>query len=130
MVAVVAAVAVDELVVVVAELQGRVHLLVAERPVAVLVVEVVAAVLQEDADRLLVAAFADHAGIDVAAADVREAADVAEHLAEQVGPLPGDGERADAAAGDAADRVAVGIVGERGTPCDTSGRISLSRNSA
>src|SRR5436305_1611847 len=43
---------------------------------------------------------------DVAAAEVREAADVAEHRAEQVRPLPRDRERADAARANAADRPA------------------------
>ena len=97
-----------ELVVVALELQRRRHLLVGQRPVAVRVVEIVAAVLQEDAERLAVA-LADHRGVDVAAADVGEAADVAEHLAKRVGPLPGDGERADAAGAGAADRPLVGI---------------------
>src|SRR5439155_13807595 len=53
---------------------------------------------------------ADDAGVAVAAADVGEAADVAQHLAEQLGPLPGDGEGADAAGADAADRPAGGVL--------------------
>src|SRR4051794_27463116 len=44
--------AVDEPVVVPRELQGLGHLLVGQRPVAVGIVEVVGAILQEDADRL------------------------------------------------------------------------------
>ena len=103
--------AADELVVVVFEFQGRRHLLIGQPPVAELVVQIVAAVLKKDADRL-VGRGADQRRIDVAAADVGEAADVAEHLAESVGPLPGDGERADAARGDAANRPALGVVGQ------------------
>ena len=53
---------------------------------------------------------ADQRGIDVAAPDVGEAADVAEHLAEGVGPLPGHGERADAAGRNPADRPASRLV--------------------
>src|SRR5262245_55188864 len=92
----VGAVAELEAVVVAAELARRRHLLVRERPVPVLVVEVVRAVLQEDAHRPL-RVLADQSRVDVAATDVREAADVADHLAKGVGPLPRDGERADAA---------------------------------
>ena len=50
MVAVVRAVAEDELVILAGELEGGGHVLIGEGPVAVLVVEVVPAVLQEDAD--------------------------------------------------------------------------------
>ena len=59
--AVVAPVAEHELVVVLLVLQRRRHLLVGQRPVAVLVVQVARAVLQEDADRLLLG-LADQAG--------------------------------------------------------------------
>src|SRR5882757_4413295 len=48
----VAAVAEDELIIVAGEFQGGGHVLGAEGPVAVEVVEVVAAVLEEDADGL------------------------------------------------------------------------------
>src|SRR5256885_7681755 len=56
--------------------------------------EVVLAVLEEDADRLGLR-LADQPRVGVAAADVGEAADVAEHLAEQVRPLPRRREGAD-----------------------------------
>jgi hypothetical protein len=52
---------------------------------------------------------ADHAGVTVAVADVGEAADVRHHFAEVIGPLPGDGERTNAAARDAANRVSRGV---------------------
>src|SRR5262245_1418714 len=77
----------DEPVLVALVLQRRLHLEVGQRPAAVLVVEVALAGLEEGADRLP-GGLADLARVDVAAADVREAADVAEHLAEQVRPLP------------------------------------------
>src|SRR5206468_3768826 len=57
--AVVAAVGPGGLVVVLLVLQGRFHLEIAEPPVAVLVVEVVGAVLEEDAD-VLVLGLANH----------------------------------------------------------------------
>ena len=96
------AVAVDELVIVTGEVERAGHLLVAQRPVAELVVEIAGAVLQEDADRFP-RRLADLAGINVAAPNIGEAAHVAEHLAEQVRPLPGGREGADAARADAAD---------------------------
>src|SRR5207302_10312720 len=99
--AVVAAVAPGHLVVVALEFQGSCHLLVGEPPVAERIVQVAAAVLQEDADWFF-GRLADDAGIAIAAADIGVAADVAQDLAEQVGPLPGDGEGADAARAGAA----------------------------
>src|SRR5262245_48427864 len=83
---------------------------VLQEPVARLVVlavtsdaaVVVAAVLQVDADRLPVGP-PDDVGVGVTAAEVGEAADDAEHLAELVGPLPRDGERRDGARAGAAD---------------------------
>ncbi len=112
------AVAVDELVIVVGELEGLGHLLVGQRPVAVIVVQVVAAVLEEGADRLL-RRLADQGLVVVAAlapgraaGDVREAADPREHLAELVRPLPGDGPGADPAAADPGDGAALGVVAE------------------
>src|SRR6516164_4291266 len=107
--AVVAAVGPGGLVVVLLVLEGGFHLQVAEPPVAVLVVEVVGAVLEEDAD-VFVLGLADHAGVPVAAANVGEAADVAQHLAEQVRPFPGDGERADATRADTANGPAGGVL--------------------
>src|SRR5207248_3840303 len=97
-----------ELVIVALELQRQGHLLVRQRPVAMFVVEVLRPRLQEDANRLL-RRLANLAWVDVAAADIREAADMRQHLAEHLRPLPGHGERADAAAADPADRPAVGV---------------------
>src|SRR5215510_4715911 len=84
-----------EAVVVVHELERRSHLLVGQWPVAVLVVQVARAVLQEDPDRFWFR-LADDSRIDVPTADVCEAANGAEHLSKLVGTLPGDRERADA----------------------------------
>ena len=112
------ALAEDEFVVVPGERERLGHLLVGQGPVAVVVVEVVGAVLEEDADRLL-GGLADQGLVVVApfapglaAGDVGEAADPREDLAELVRPLPGDGPGADAAAADAGDGAAVGVVAE------------------
>ena len=98
------AVAEFETIVVTSELQRGRHLLVGERPVAELVVEIVRSVLEEHAQRAW-STLADECRVDVPAADIREAADMADDLAEDVRPLPRDGERADAAGAGARDRV-------------------------
>jgi hypothetical protein len=81
----VAADAVFEAVVVAPEFQRGRHFLVRKWPVPELVVEVVRAVLQEDADRPD-RSLPDERRVDVSAADVREAADVADDLAELASP--------------------------------------------
>src|SRR5215468_1735359 len=103
MVAVVGALAVVEFDVVFTECQSRKHLLVGERPVAKIIIEIVTAILQKYAQRFFVATAADHTGVGIAAANVGEAADVREHFAELVGPLPGNSERTDSATRHAAD---------------------------
>src|SRR5437773_12280195 len=90
-----------ELVVVSHELERGGHFLVRQWPVAVQVVEVLRAVLQENPYRLLFS-FANQRWIDVASADVSETADRAEHFAKFIRPFPGDRPRADAAGTDAA----------------------------
>src|SRR5215475_2056213 len=92
------------------------HLLVGQGPVAMQIVEVVFAVLKEDADRfrrsladqrrIIVSAFAQRRP----AGDVGKAADPRQNFAELIRALPGDGEGADAAAADAADGAAGGVV--------------------
>src|SRR6476659_1742854 len=113
MVAVVRSLAILEPHVVTAEFQGREYLLVAKRPVAVFVIEVVAAILQEDSQELFLAAFANYAGIRVAVANICEAPHVRKHLAKLVWPFPRNRERADAAARNAAYCMAIRIVSER-----------------
>ena len=81
MIAVVASHARHELVVVLGESQGLVHLQIREPPVAVSVVQVLLAVLQEHSDRLVRFGLSDEGRVDVATADVREAPDMTEHLA-------------------------------------------------
>src|SRR5215204_2479878 len=102
------ALAVLERVIVAGEGERLGHLLVGERPVAVLVVEVVGPVLEEDAD-WLARRLADERRIIVAAlaqrrptGDVDEAADPGEDFAELIGALPGDREGANTAAADPA----------------------------
>ncbi len=68
----------DQLVVVAGVLQGRRQILVAQRPVAMQIVEIVLAILKVDLDRLrLVLRLADEARIGPASTNVGEAADVA-----------------------------------------------------
>src|SRR5262252_10980482 len=92
------------------------HLLVGQGPIAMLIVQIVFAVLQEDADRFLrslanqrlviVSAFAQRRP----AGDVGKAADPRQNFAELIRALPRDGERADAAAADAADGATGGVM--------------------
>lgn len=119
--AVVGAFASDELVIPVGEFEGCGHVLVGDPPTAELVIDIVFAVLEEDADGaaeleelfflwgvvgfvgVFEAGLADGRRVDVAAADVGEAADVGDDFLELVGAVPGGGEGADAAAAVAAD---------------------------
>src|SRR5436853_5342321 len=64
--------------------EGGVHLAVGEGPVADVVVEVAAGVLQEDADGFALG-LADERRVGVAAADIGEAADGGEDFAEGLG---------------------------------------------
>ena len=107
----VASVGGDEFVIVFGEGEGLGHLLVREPPIAVGVVEVVASVLKPDPKGAFLF-LADECGIDVTAADIGEAADVADDIAEEVGPLPGDGEGADAAGTSSTDDTAFGVFCE------------------
>src|SRR5262245_47385851 len=110
------AVAEREPVIVLRELQRLGHGLIGERPVPIGVVDIVLAVLQEDANRLwrrlanqrriVVSALAPCG----AAGDIREAADPRQHFAELVGPLPRNREGADPAAAAAGDRPARSVV--------------------
>ena len=56
--------------------EGSRHGSVGEGPVAMKVIEIVATILQEDADRFLFG-LADHAWVDIATADIGEAANMA-----------------------------------------------------
>src|SRR4051794_16695196 len=87
-------------------------------PIAELVIEIIGTVLQEHADRLG-GGGTDHTGIAVAAADVREAADVTEYLAEHIGPLPGHGEGANGARAGSGD----GPAGRVGAQIEVLGRL-------
>src|SRR5215813_11015212 len=89
------------------------HAIVLHKPVAILVVAgtvrrkcaiVIASVLQKDADRFLLA-LANDVGIGVAAPQIDEAADGAEHLAELIGPVPSYRERSDRSGTGPADPV-------------------------
>src|SRR5262245_12471973 len=98
--------------------QGFGHGLVGQGPIAMLVIQIVLAVLQEDADRFL-RSLANHCLVVMPAlaqrrpaGDVGEAADPGQHLAEFIRALPGDGEGADAATADAANGPAGGVVAQ------------------
>ena len=95
--------------------EGALHLLVGHPPVAAVDVQVLAAVLQEDADRLGLV-FADQGRIVVAAAQADVGADGAEDATEGVGPLPGGGEGADGAATGAADAAVVAVLRQLDRP--------------
>ncbi len=101
----------DEFEIVVHVAEGGRHLLIAEGPVAVGVIEIGTTILQPEADRFALAG-ADEVGVGVTAADVGEGADGGEDLAELVWTLPGDGEGADAAAAGTADRALVWVAGQ------------------
>jgi hypothetical protein len=92
--------------------EGGVHVFVGGGPVAERIVEVAAAVLQENADRFALR-FADERWVGVAAHEVHEATDRGEHFAKLVGALPRDGEGGDGAAAGAGDGAFFGIAGER-----------------
>ena len=93
-------------------LERRQHVLVGDEPAAGVVVQVVPAVLQEDANRLRLG-LADQHREAVAAAQAHVGADGAEHAPERVGPLPGGDERRDGAAAVAGDRAVVRIGRQR-----------------
>ena len=107
----VAAVDDAELVVVAGELQGLVHLLVEQEPVAGRVLHVARPGGEEGADRLRLE-LADHRGELVAAAERHPAPAGRIHPAERLGPVPRGGERRDAAAAAAGDAAVVAVGGE------------------
>lgn len=108
---IVAAFSGNEFVVVIAKLQGFVHLQVSEPPIPVFIVEVLVTVLKVNPDVPLFS-FANKSRVNVSPPDVGEAANVADDVFEKVGSFPGDGEGADSSGAHPADRPAGGIVGE------------------
>ncbi len=101
----------DELVIVFCEGEGFGHLLVGEPPVAVGIVEILSAVLKPNAQRAFVL-LANEGGVNVSAADVGEAADVADDLAEEVGSLPRDGEGANSAGAGSTNDTLLRVLGQ------------------
>lgn len=97
-IAVVSAGTVYEFDVVFAERERCKHLLIPQGPVPMLIVQVAATVLEEDAERFLVAPFSNESGIVVSTANIDEASDVAENFPERIGTFPGDRKGANAAA--------------------------------
>lgn len=96
MFAIVAAGAADKFVVVAAELERGFHLQIAQPPIAMAIVQIIATILQEDAD-IALGRLADQRGIDMTATNISEAAHMAEHFVKIVGPLPRRRKGADAA---------------------------------
>ena len=90
------------------ELQRVFHLQIREPPVAVFVVQIILTVLQEHADRFAIG-LANQSLVIVTAADVGEAADMAQHFAEPFRVFPRCRERTDAAAGNTSDPAVSGI---------------------
>ena len=101
----------DEFVIVFGEGEGFGHLLVGEPPIAVGIIEVLATVLKPDAKGSLIL-LPNERRISVTSPNVGEAADVADDLAEEVGPLPGDGEGTDPSGTGSTDYALVWVRGE------------------
>ena len=74
-------------VIVAHELERCGHLLIGQRPIPVEIVEVAGAILERNFDRLALR-LANQPGVDIAAANVGEAADVAEHFAKLLEVAP------------------------------------------
>ena len=107
----------DEFVVVVFERQRLGHLFIREWPIAKLIVEIVFAILKENANGFLFG-LANHWRVNVPAANIDEAADMAEDFAKAIGALPRHGKRANASRAVAADSVQFRIVGDVIGLCD------------
>lgn len=101
----------DEFVIVFGEGEGFGHLLVGEPPIAVGIIEVLATVLKPDAYGAFVL-LPNERRISVTPTNVGEAADVADDLAEEVGPFPGYGEGTDPSGAGSTDYAVVGVLGE------------------
>ena len=97
--------------VIVFEFQGRIHLLVRQRPIAMLIVQIVVSVLKVNSNRLHVG-FSNEARVSVSVADVGEATDMADNFSKFVWSLPSNGERADSATTGSTDRTAARIIGD------------------
>src|SRR5881394_4343218 len=104
-------------VIILRKLQRRRHLLVGQKPVAMRIVQVIGAILEEHANRLW-RSFANQRRIYIATAaagyvwlecDAGKTADLAENFAKLIGPLPGDGKGADSPGARSADGVSFGI---------------------
>src|SRR5437764_5308249 len=108
MFSVVAAIAKFELVVVSGKFERRSHLLIRQRPTPMQVIQIIRAILQKYANRLFRRP-PNERGIIVSTANVREAADMAQHSVERVRPLPRNGPGANSARTNAANRPAFGI---------------------
>ena len=79
------------------EFQGGEHFLVRQEPVAGVDVQIVGAILEENADGFRLG-LADQSRIVIAAAQADKSADAAEDAAEGIGPFPGGGKGTDGAA--------------------------------
>src|SRR5258706_890735 len=101
-----------KLVIVAGKLQRERHVLIRQRPTAVLVIEIAGAVLQKHTDWLHRFGFANQRRINVAAPDICKAANLAEHFSERFGPLPCNGKRTDAARTHSTDGAHFRVVGE------------------
>ena len=110
MIPIVTAVAKHEFVVIAFELQRGGHLLVGQWPIPVDVVQIVLAVLQKNANRLLLA-FSNQRFAVMPTSDVGKTANMAQDLPELVGPLPGDGPGTNASRTDTANGTLIRIVG-------------------
>jgi hypothetical protein len=101
----------DEFVVIFCKGEGLGHLLVGKPPIAVGIVEVLSAVLKPDAKGSLIL-LSNERRISVTPTNVGEAADVADDLAEEVGPFPGYGEGTDPSGAGSTYYAVVGVLSE------------------
>src|SRR5947207_8307581 len=111
MLAVMAAIAPVMINVVAGEFEGGKHLLISEKPVAAVNIQIVAAVLQENADGLRLG-FADQGRIVVAAAQADISPDAGEDAPESIRPLPGCGKGANTTATRTGNRAVVAVSAE------------------
>lgn len=107
MIAVVGTCAIHKFRVVFHESQGRVHLLIGQGPVTVLIVQVMTTTLQKNTQRLGLR-FADQGRVVMSAPNVDEAAHVTQHFLKLVRSFPGDRECADTTTADASNSALLG----------------------
>lgn len=93
------------------EFESALHRLVGHPPIAAVDVEVIFAILEEDAEGLGFG-FADEGGVVISSAEADVGSDHGVNAAEVVRPFPGGGEGGDGTGGSAAEGAVIGVGGE------------------